>query len=167
MKVMVVIGLIQTLVLIALLWRTEMLNTQIDQLTAQLSQYPLITETQSQQNGAVSPINSSLGQPLTIEQIQFAIRDELQSALAATAISANRLSNDIDVQQTQPAIVTDELKLIEIESQIDYLLLDGEFTQADLISVENELIALNASDRRRILNKMTQSMMAAGVPLSQ
>ena len=141
MKVMVVIGLIQTLILIALLWRTEMLDRQVDQLTMGLSRITPTAETQSPQHGAVSSNkatsnNSTLRQPLTIEQIQFAIRDELQNALAATTVSANRPSNDIADQQTAPNIETGELKLIEIESKIDYLLNDGEFTQADLISVE-------------------------------
>ena len=169
MKMMVIIGLIQTLVLIALLWRTETLASRVNQLAEQLSseisRNTQIKQTPAPPIGELSSGVESLQQQLVLDQIRISMREELQSALGTSPIAENHQNSDIATQEIVPA--ADESKLAEIESQIAYLLSDGQFTQADLNSVENELIALNATDRRRILNKMTQSMMAAGVPLSQ
>lgn len=177
-KVLVVICLIQTLVLSALLWRTEMLDTQVEQLTDQLSIYQIGHQAGNQikgrsknaqisdnklPSGVVISNGSSAQQLLTIEQSRFTIREELLSALAPTPA----LANSVDVQQAEQKRDTGEFNLAEIEAQIDYLLSDADFTQVDVVSVETELVALNAKDRRRILNKMTQSMTEAGVPLSR
>ena len=178
MKVIQLIVFFQTVLLIVLLWRTALLDQQLGQLAEQLT---IQTEQQ-----AVSRAGHSLGEATdsthiiddpasratamrspTIAQIRLILREELSNAALNLADTGMRLEADIQQLETEPQLETDEFKLVEIEQQIDYLLSDGDFTQADLIAVESQLLTLNSTNRRRILNKMTQSMTKAGVPLSQ
>lgn len=156
MKAVVAIGVMQLVITGLLLFKVVSLETNLDDLKSKLNS---ATQQRLSTHGETTPLRSSqqvIESALSIDDIRFAVRAELESDLTRDNSLSPPLA-EVEQRNSDPELIS------EFESRIDYYLSDGAFSRLDLLDMENKLVKLEPADRRRMMNKLTQAMNRANI----
>ena len=155
MKVVTGIGILQLLVTGFLLFKVVSLEAGLFELKSKLS-----AKTQQGSSAPTDhlpqPFTDTIAQTLSIDDIRTVVRAELAGALSGEGAGLEIKSKE---QESDPELIR------EFESRIEYYLSDGAFSREDLLDMEDKIVKLTPTDRRKMMNKLTKAMSKANIQL--